>query len=178
MAPEYVINGQLTEKADVYSYGVLVLEIVTGRKNSNPLSAEDHSLTALVMIFVQSYSCPTKSLFSNAVALWFYQIWRHYNSESLPEIADPDIKAQCSTEEVLRVFHVGLLCSQATPSLRPPMWRVVEMLTGTGRDLPVPTQPPFMNVKGAEAGCASGASNPSTIPISVNEMSISVLQGR
>ncbi|KAF3776541.1 Cysteine-rich receptor-like protein kinase 2 [Nymphaea thermarum] len=152
MAPEYVINGQLTEKADVYSYGVLVLEIVTGRKNSNPLSAEDHSLTAL--------------------------IWRHYNSETLLEITDPDVKAQCSTEEALRVIHVGLLCTQATPSLRPPMWRVVEMLTGLGRDLPVPTQPPFLNVKGAEGGYASGVSNPSSIPVSVNGMSISVLQGR
>lgn len=33
MAPEYLIRGQLTEKADVYSFGVLVLEIVCGRKN-------------------------------------------------------------------------------------------------------------------------------------------------
>lgn len=34
MAPEYLIRGQLTEKADVYSFGVLVLEIVCGRRNS------------------------------------------------------------------------------------------------------------------------------------------------
>ena len=34
MAPEYLVRGQLTEKADVYSYGVLVLEIVCGRKNN------------------------------------------------------------------------------------------------------------------------------------------------
>ncbi|MCA0777102.1 protein kinase, partial [Vibrio vulnificus] len=34
MAPEYLVRGQLTEKADVYSYGVLVLEIVSGRKNN------------------------------------------------------------------------------------------------------------------------------------------------
>lgn len=34
MAPEYLVRGQLTEKADVYSFGVLVLEIATGRKNS------------------------------------------------------------------------------------------------------------------------------------------------
>lgn len=33
MAPEYLVKGQLTEKADVYSYGVLVLEIVCGRKS-------------------------------------------------------------------------------------------------------------------------------------------------
>jgi hypothetical protein len=34
MAPEYLVRGQLTEKADVYAFGVLVLEIVSGRKNS------------------------------------------------------------------------------------------------------------------------------------------------
>jgi hypothetical protein len=34
MAPEYLVRGQLTEKADVYAFGVLVLEIVCGRKNS------------------------------------------------------------------------------------------------------------------------------------------------
>jgi len=35
MAPEYVINGQLTEKADIYAFGVLVIEIVSGKKNSD-----------------------------------------------------------------------------------------------------------------------------------------------
>lgn len=34
MAPEYLAHGQLTEKVDVYSFGVLVLEIVTGRQNT------------------------------------------------------------------------------------------------------------------------------------------------
>lgn len=41
MAPEYLVKGQVTEKADVYSYGVLVLEIVCGRKNIS--LAEDDS---------------------------------------------------------------------------------------------------------------------------------------
>lgn len=34
MAPEYLAHGQLTEKVDVYSFGVLVLEIVTGKQNT------------------------------------------------------------------------------------------------------------------------------------------------
>lgn len=50
MAPEYIVHGQLTERADIYSYGVLVLEIITGRKNHNSVasSAEGLSLMALV----------------------------------------------------------------------------------------------------------------------------------
>lgn len=64
MAPEYIIHGQLTEKADIYSYGVLVLEIMTGRKNHNSVasSAEGLSLMALVLLPV---------LFSVAVTVAF-----------------------------------------------------------------------------------------------------------
>ena len=57
MAPEYIVHGQLTEKADIYSYGVLVLEIITGRKNHNSVasSAEGLSLMALVQILLESH---------------------------------------------------------------------------------------------------------------------------
>lgn len=53
MAPEYIVHGQLTEKADIYSYGVLVLEIVTGRKNQSSIStsAEGYSLMQQVKLF-------------------------------------------------------------------------------------------------------------------------------
>lgn len=49
MAPEYVTHGQLTKKADVYSFGVLLLEIVTGRQNNKSKSAEySESLVIIV----------------------------------------------------------------------------------------------------------------------------------
>jgi len=41
MAPEYLIHGHMTEKIDVYSFGVLVLEIISGRKNNTPLHQSD-----------------------------------------------------------------------------------------------------------------------------------------
>lgn len=37
-APEYVSNGQLTEKADIYAFGVLIVEIVCGKKNSDHIA--------------------------------------------------------------------------------------------------------------------------------------------
>ncbi|KAG1338803.1 cysteine-rich receptor-like protein kinase 2 [Cocos nucifera] len=78
MAPEYIVHGQLTEKADIYSYGVLVLEIVTGRKNHSSIaqSAEGHSLVSL--------------------------IWQNFNSERSMELLDPNLKDQCSEEQALK----------------------------------------------------------------------------
>jgi hypothetical protein len=52
MAPEYASRGQLTEKADVFSFGVVVLEIVSGRRNIEPkLAVEDIYLIELVLSF-------------------------------------------------------------------------------------------------------------------------------
>ncbi|WVZ96070.1 hypothetical protein U9M48_041753 [Paspalum notatum var. saurae] len=160
MAPEYIVHGQLTEKADIYSYGVLVLEIITGRKNYNSVasSAEGLSLMAL--------------------------IWKHYNEGTLMELLDPNLQDQCSEEEALQVFHVGLLCAQASPNLRPPMWKVVEMLSSRDKAaLPRPTQPPFIDVKGSNAksdssGSASLMSNSDKPPFSLNQLSVSAVQAR
>ncbi|KAJ1261443.1 hypothetical protein BS78_09G029900 [Paspalum vaginatum] len=160
MAPEYIVHGQLTEKADIYSYGVLVLEIITGRKNYNSVasSAEGLSLMAL--------------------------IWKHYNAGTLMELLDPNLRDQCSEEEALQVFHVGLLCAQASPNLRPPMWKVVEMLSSRDKAaLPRPTQPPFIDVKGSNAksdssGSASLMSNSDKSPFSLNQLSVSGVQAR
>lgn len=165
MAPEYIVHGQLTEKADIYSYGVVVLEIITGKKNQNSIStsSEGHSL--------------------------MHQIWQHYNSDSLIRLLDSDLKGKCTPEVALSIFHVGLLCVQASPTLRPPMWKIVEMLTNRSSELPVPTQPPFINIKGAESSSRSESSDASYLlsssmksldsgQTSVNHLSVSVFQGR
>ncbi|XP_043708497.1 cysteine-rich receptor-like protein kinase 2 [Telopea speciosissima] len=158
MAPEYVVHGQLTEKADVYSYGVLILEVLTARKNTT-------SMSTTVGHYLMS------------------QVWDHYTSETLMEMLDPALQGQCSEEQVVKVFTIGLLCTQASPSLRPPMRKVVEMLTNMTRDLPLPTQPPYINVKGVEAmneGCETSSllSSSSKNPVSTNQMSLSIMQGR
>jgi serine/threonine protein kinase len=56
MAPEYVIRGQYSTKSDVFSFGILVLEIVTGQRNSGPYFAEQNEdLVSLVSIPSNSY---------------------------------------------------------------------------------------------------------------------------
>ncbi|CAL5368213.1 unnamed protein product [Camellia sinensis] len=118
MAPEYLVRGQLTEKADVYSFGVLILEIVCGRKN-NAFIEDSCSLTQTV--------------------------WKFYKTNRLAEAVDPRLKNVFPAEDASRVLQVGLLCTQASVSLRPSMDEVVHMLIHSDFEIPVPNQPPFLN---------------------------------
>ena len=95
------------------------------------------------------------------------------------ELLDPNLCEQCSEEDTLRVFHVGLLCAPASPNLRPPTWKVVEMLSGRDHKvvLPRPTQPPFINVKGSNANAKSD-SYESESPFSLNQLSLTGVQAR
>ena len=56
MAPEYVVHGQLTEKADVYSYGILVLEVLTGKKNTSSVSSSSESQSLVSQVLIHSLS--------------------------------------------------------------------------------------------------------------------------
>ncbi|KAK7365179.1 hypothetical protein VNO80_14037 [Phaseolus coccineus] len=118
MAPEYLIQGQLTDKADVYSFGVLVLETASGRKN-NVFREDSDSLLQTV--------------------------WKLYQSNRLAEAVDPCLGNEFPAREASRVFKIGLLCTQASASLRPSMAQVACMLSNSSLDVPIPKQPPFLN---------------------------------
>ncbi|KAK2632868.1 hypothetical protein EUGRSUZ_L00961 [Eucalyptus grandis] len=105
MAPEYLTRGQLTEKADVYAFGVLVLEILIGRKNS---------------------------------------VWKHYKSNNLAACIDLALQGKFPVLEASNVLQIGLLCTQASMELRPPMSGVVKMLHDKDWVVPQPNQPPFL----------------------------------
>eukprot|EP00253_Pinus_taeda_P022429 PITA_22429 len=119
MAPEYALRGQLTEKADVFGFGVVVLEMVSGRKN-------------------QSLPQHTEFLLE--------ETWRMYNEERTLDVMDPTLEDTYSSEQLIRMIKIGLLCTQGAASLRPSMSRVVSMLTSEREHLPLPTRPIFMDV--------------------------------
>ncbi|WRX20109.1 Protein kinase domain - like 10 [Theobroma cacao] len=118
MAPEYLVRGQLTEKADVYSFGVLALEIVCGKRNT-------------------TFTKDSGSLLQT--------VWALYRSNRLAEAVDYSIKDDTSAKEAPDVLQIGLLCTQASVSLRPSMAQVVQMLTDKDCEIPSPNQPPFLN---------------------------------
>ncbi|KAH7686230.1 Non-specific serine/threonine protein kinase protein [Dioscorea alata] len=122
MAPEYVVHGHLTEKADVYSFGMLILEIVTGKKSSNAIGPRTG-----------------QSLLSKA--------WNHYRDDTLSEIIAESIYMESAKDEIVHVIKTGLFCTQANPHDRPTMLKVVELLRNSKREEEfVLTDPPFLDV--------------------------------
>ncbi|XP_024023931.1 cysteine-rich receptor-like protein kinase 3 isoform X2 [Morus notabilis] len=124
MAPEYIVRGKLSEKADIYSFGVLVIEIICGRKNNS---------------FTQtSYSV-------------LQMVWNLYGTGKLSDAVDPGLEGNFNSEEASRLLQIGLVCVQASAELRPSMSSVVKMLTES-HEIPQPTQPPFINSASTEIG--------------------------
>ncbi|KAM6584695.1 hypothetical protein CsatB_011697 [Cannabis sativa] len=105
LAPEYAIRGQLTRKADIYSFGVLLVEIVSGRCNTNTrLPAGEQYLLE--------------------------RTWHFYERKELIGLVDSSMNGDFDAEEACRFLKIGLLCTQDAPKLRPTMSTVVKMLTG------------------------------------------------
>ncbi|XP_062169643.1 G-type lectin S-receptor-like serine/threonine-protein kinase At4g27290 isoform X2 [Alnus glutinosa] len=117
MSPEYAVHGQYSVKSDVFSFGVLVLEIVSGKKNRG-FCHPDHQ----------------HNLLGHAWKLWI---------EDKPiELMDELVGDLCTLSIVLRHIHVGLLCVQQRSEDRPNMSSVVQMFSSENL-LPKPKQPGF-----------------------------------
>ncbi|XP_030471626.2 probable LRR receptor-like serine/threonine-protein kinase At1g56140 [Syzygium oleosum] len=110
LAPEYAMRGHLTEKADVFAFGVVALEVVSGRPNSDPSLEEEKTY----------------------LLEW---AWNLHETNRVVELVDSRL-SEFNEEEAKRMVAIALLCTQASPAPRPPMSRVVAMLSG---DIEVPT---------------------------------------
>ncbi|KAB5521334.1 hypothetical protein DKX38_025653 [Salix brachista] len=120
MAPEYAMRGYLTDKADVYSFGVVALEIVSGESNTNYRPKED-------LVHLLDWA--------NVL----------HERNNLLELVDPRLGSSFSKEEAMKMLNLALLCTNQSPSLRPPMSSVVRMLEGN-----IPVEAPIINHGGTE----------------------------
>uniref|UniRef100_M8CBH4 non-specific serine/threonine protein kinase n=1 Tax=Aegilops tauschii TaxID=37682 RepID=M8CBH4_AEGTA len=121
MAPEYFMHGIINEKTDVFAYGVLLLELVTGRK------AVDSSRQSLV--------------------IWAKPLLESNNMKGL---VDPSLDVGYDPEEMALTLAVASMCIHHSANLRPSMKSVVRFMKGDRESLelmgkPKPTKPPMFD---------------------------------
>uniref|UniRef100_A0A803LL23 Receptor-like serine/threonine-protein kinase n=2 Tax=Chenopodium quinoa TaxID=63459 RepID=A0A803LL23_CHEQI len=119
MSPEYAMEGHFSEKSDVFSFGVVLIEIVSGKKNNNYWYQED-SLSLL------GYA------------------WKLWREDNIILLIDPSINSAPFQAETVRCIHVGLLCVQELAKDRPNMSTVISMLLSDITELPNPKPPGFV----------------------------------
>ncbi|KAK7324508.1 hypothetical protein VNO77_28112 [Canavalia gladiata] len=105
MAPEYAMHGYLTDKADVYSFGIVALEIINGRNNTAHRQKEESIL----------------------LLEWARLLKEKGN---LMELVDRRLGSDFNKKEVMVLINVALLCTNVSATLRPMMSSVVSMLEG------------------------------------------------
>ena len=143
MSPEYAVDGLFSVKSDVFSFGVLVLEIMCGSRNRGFFHKDHlHNLLGHVshVIFFDFYDqiIDSSNWITNIVQAWGL----HKEGRSL-ELVHEDIRHDSDYMlEMLRTIHIALLCVQQSPEERPNMSTVVLMLGSKG-ELPMPLQPGF-----------------------------------
>ncbi|XP_076926692.1 cysteine-rich receptor-like protein kinase 8 [Bidens hawaiensis] len=119
MPPEYIMHGQFSVKSDIFSFGVLLLEIITGQKN-------------------QCFKIEGRTEF---ILSYVWKCWRY---ETIADIIDPTLMVDSSSlQEIMRIVHIGLLCVQNNVVERPSMASVVLMLNSSSVTLQVPYEPAF-----------------------------------
>ncbi|KAK4413272.1 G-type lectin S-receptor-like serine/threonine-protein kinase [Sesamum alatum] len=134
LAPEWGANLPITSKADVYSFGMVLLEIVSGRRNFEVSPETNHK----------------------KFSLWAYEEFVKGNVE--PVIDKQLMESDLDMVQAMRVIKVSFWCIQERPSFRPTMGKVVQMLEGFD-DIHKPP-PPLAQVEGSvHSGAAAAASS-------------------
>eukprot|EP01018_Ginkgo_biloba_P040966 Gb_09040 [translate_table: standard] len=134
LAPEWLANLPITSKSDVFSYGMVLLEIVSGRRNFDIAAT------------------PGRRKFST----WAFE---EFEKGNILNIIDEKLGGCMNLDEVERAIRVSFWCIQEQPSQRPPMGRIVQMLEG---NLPIDKPPPPKSFEGLQSSVSS-STNSSTI---------------
>ncbi|XP_042386103.1 receptor-like serine/threonine-protein kinase SD1-7 [Zingiber officinale] len=129
MAPEYSLYGQFSFKSDVFSFGVIVLEILSGKRNRT---------------FGQTN-------FNLNLLQHAYKLWKEGRSL---EILDDAVGCSCPTIEILRCIRMALLCVQDNHEDRPTMTEVVMMLA-SDEQLLTPLKQPTLISTYSEGDCST-----------------------
>ncbi|CAO1941742.1 unnamed protein product [Urochloa humidicola] len=142
MSPEYAMRGHYSIKSDVFSFGVLILEILTGRRSSG------------------SYT------FDESVDL-ISLVWEHWTSGTIMEIMDSSMRGNVPGDQMLKCIHIGLLCVQDNPVDRPVMSKVNVMLSSDTVSLQAPLKPEFYIPKSGTYSTEVSESDPKHVGVAI-----------
>ncbi|XP_054796500.1 cold-responsive protein kinase 1-like [Prosopis cineraria] len=149
-APEYAMHGQLSEKVDTYSYGVVLLEIISGQK-SGELKIDDSS------------------------ELLLQRAWRLHERGMHIDFVDKTLDPnEYDAEEVKKIIEIALLCTQASPAARPTMSEIVVMLKSKGlMEHKKPTMPVYVdtNLRPRTNNSMSNGTSSSNATVSISSLS-------
>ncbi|XP_061983759.1 receptor-like serine/threonine-protein kinase SD1-8 [Populus nigra] len=151
MSPEYAMDGLFSAKSDVFSFGVLVLEIVCGEKNRGFY----HSFSELNLLG---------------------HVWRQWKDGKGLEVLDKSVGNSYSPCEVLRCIQVGLLCVQEKAEDRPTMSSAMLMLSSETATMPQPRTPGYC--LGRSPFETDSSSSKQDESFSVNHVTVTVLDAR
>ncbi|RHN62551.1 putative protein kinase RLK-Pelle-DLSV family [Medicago truncatula] len=148
MSPEYAMEGRYSTKSDVFSYGVILLEIIAGQRNT-------HSETGRASLNLIGH------------------VWTLWTEGRALDTVDPALNQSYPSAIVLRCIQIGLLCVQENAINRPSMLDVVFMLAN---EIPLcPPQKPAFLFNGSkylqESSTSGGGS-------SVNEVTETTISAR
>ncbi|XP_021677946.2 cysteine-rich receptor-like protein kinase 44 [Hevea brasiliensis] len=155
MAPEYAFQGILSVKLDVFSFGVLILEIISGQKCNKFRNGEEEEERDLI-----TYA------------------WDNWIEGTASNIIDPILIGAASTPDILRCIQIGLLCVQADAGKRPTMASVVLMLDSCSVALPALSEPAYFVYSEHMSILSGNQSKSRSAQLSANQCSISELEPR
>ncbi|XP_040385849.1 cysteine-rich receptor-like protein kinase 15 [Oryza brachyantha] len=122
IAPEYYSQSVYSTRSDVFSFGILVLEIISGKRA------------------VGSYKLSGRSF---ELRRYAWQLWKE---ERCDELVDPSLGEDYQEMDIIRCIQAALLCVQDSAEDRPTMHDVTTMLSNRNRRLLVPAQPGSFNI--------------------------------
>lgn len=169
MAPEYARLGRFSVKSDVFSFGVLVLEIICGQRVSNfQKGGKMENLLSYVCItiifhfmivtegllsghrfeplwLVKWSSCEKINSIPNLLFCLFksLQAWENWKEGKAMNLVDPKMSHSASRHEIVRCIHIALLSVQEKVADRPTMSSVILMLSSFSLALRSPSRPAY-----------------------------------